>query len=119
MATNYSIVKLLTEEVKEKNVSLSGCSKIQELKKLRNDQLNKATGPESNRDKASAEPASKKRKLGECVVKFEIDGVEVNCLCPAKRAAVADLQIQLEPAMISAVITVLRRASKDGEKSEG
>ena len=118
MATNYSIVKLLQDDYKGKNVSLSGCPKIQELKNLRNDQLTKAQGGQGKKDEASAEPAMKKKRIGETVVNFEINGVEVSCLCPAKRAALSDLQIELQPAMISAVITALRAASKDEKKPE-
>lgn len=99
-------------------MTLSGCPKIQKLKDLRNDQLKKALGGQSHTDEASAEPAMKKRRMSDTVVKFEVLGVEVNCLCPAKRAMASDLQIELQPAMISAVISALRAASK-GEEKQG
>lgn len=98
-------------------MTLSGCPKIQEFKDLRNDQMFKKEKGQSH-DEALAGQAKKKRKIGETVVKFQVGDVEVNCLCPAKRAAASDLQIELQPAMISAVITALRAASKDGEKDD-
>ena len=107
MATNQSIINLVCGGCQQKNASLSSSGKLKELKDLRNAKLGIAA-EETEEGQGQGDPALKKRKLSEVVVTFAVDGVDIKCLCPQKRAALADLQIELDTSMLAAVISALK-----------
>jgi hypothetical protein len=108
-ATNYTICKLVCGEG-QKNSSLAGGGKLQELKDLRNQKVG-LTPEAADEEQGGDESASSKRKAGvhkpPTVVEIELDGTKVKVLCPPKRIAQSDLMVQLDPVQLDAVFTFL------------
>ena len=84
-----------------KNSCLSSGAKLLELKKLRNEKLQSSCGEEN---------AKSKKAKPEETVKIEVGStsVDVETLCPGKRASLADLQILLKEDQLAAVFGFLK-----------
>ena len=89
-----------------KNASLSGGSKLNDLKLKRNKQLGlgdpQEEWPHEEMDEPGPAP-SKKKKLMETAISIDVDGTPVTILCPAKRAQSSDLLVKLDAKMLEAV----------------
>lgn len=108
-ATNYTICKLVCGEG-QKNSSLAGGDKLQELKDLRNQKAGLAPGA-ADEGQGDDDSAASKGNRGvhkpPTVVEADVDGTEVKVLCPSKRIAQSDLMVQLDPVQLDAVFTFL------------
>ena len=91
------------------NASLANGTKVQELKKKRNEKLQSSVGDEDMKNK--------KVKPEETVV-IEVGSTNVEILCPSKRANSADLQIRMLPEQLAAVFGYLKADCQSEEHSK-
>ena len=92
-----------------KNASLANGTKVQELKKKRNEKLQSSVGDEDMKNK--------KVKPEETVV-IEVGSTNIEILCPSKRANSADLQIRMLPEQLAAVFGYLKADCQSEEHSK-
>ena len=100
-----------------RNASLSNLQKLTDLKAMRNNALLEQSGQASSASLFGGEEdghANKKRKVcfKEQIVQVNVAGVPVSILCPAKRACISDLMVQLDKDMLYATLMHLRSATK-------
>eukprot|EP00435_Cladocopium_sp_Y103_P029200 s3052_g7.t1 len=124
-ATNYTICKLICGEG-QKNSSLAGGDKLQELKDLRNQKAG-VTPEADDEGQGGDESAGGKVKAlvhkPATAVEIDVDGTKVNVLCPTKRISQSDLMVEIDPVQLDAVFTFLgpdcqsRTSSRSYKKS--
>lgn len=109
MATNYTICKLICGEG-QKNSSLSGGEKLQELKNLRNKEFGLVPEAADEGQGGDESAGSKVKALVHkepTAAEIDVDGTKVKVLCPSKRIAQSDLMVQIDPVQLDAVFTFL------------
>ena len=103
-----------------RNASLSNLQKLTDLKAMRNNALLEQSGQASSASLFGGEEdghANKKRKVcfKEQIVQVNVAGAPVSILCPAKRACISDLMVQLDKDMLYATLMHLRSGDIDQE----
>eukprot|EP00438_Fugacium_kawagutii_P008079 Skav207895 [mRNA] locus=scaffold2233:83585:84055:+ [translate_table: standard] len=108
-ATNYTICKLICGEG-QKNSSLAGGGKLQELKDLRNQKAGVASEAHGEGQGGDENAGGRVKPLvhkPDTAVEIEVEGTKVKVLCPSKRIAQSDLMVELDPVQLDAVFTYL------------
>lgn len=112
-ASHWQIMKVLCG-YPQKNATLASSTKLQELKELRDKQIQKvvAPAPEENLSmEAKQKPAKRAKQPDDFVVQIEVPNerkTQVSILCPSYKPTRADLQVELVEEQLTAVLEYLQ-----------